>query len=129
MEKENFISKMVHIIKEAFVKGRQQERDVIFIIMVAFMKVALKIIKLQALGVIMILFKDMYMKGSGFRMYLQGKVNRNSPMDHIIKVNLKTELKMEKEDIFRIQESMKETLKMANLMEGDHLLTLTIENM
>ena len=50
-------------------------------------------------------------------------------MDLIMKVNLKMELKMEKEDIYRIQEYMKEILKMANLKGGDHLLMLIIENM
>lgn len=129
MEKVNFILKMVRIIKVAFAKEKQQERVDIFIIMVAFMKVELKIMKLQALGVIMTLFKDMYMKGYGLKMCLQDKVNKNSPMDLIIKANLKTELKMEKGDIYRIQESMKEILKMANLMDEDHLLMLTIENM
>lgn len=129
MEKVNFILKMVRIIKVAFAKEKQQEKDDIFIIMVAFMKVELKIIKLQALEVIMTLFKDMYMKGYGLKMCPQDKGNKNSPMDLIIKVNLKMELKMEKGDIYRIQESMKEILKMANLMEEDHLLMLTIENM
>ena len=50
-------------------------------------------------------------------------------MDLITKANLKTELKMEKEDIYQIQESMKEILKMVNLMEEDLLLMLITENM
>ena len=129
MEKVNFILKMVLIMKAVFVKERQQEKGDTFIIMAVFMKVELKIIKLQALVVIMTLFKDMYMKGSGLKTSLQVKVNKNSPMDLIMKVNLKMELKMEKEDIYRIQEYMKEILKMANLKGGDHLLMLIIENM
>lgn len=129
MEKVNFILKMVLIMKAVFVKERQQEKGDTFIIMAVFMKVELKIIKLQALVVIMTLFKDMYMKGSGLKTSLQVKVNKNSPMDLIMKVNLKMELKMEKEDIYRILEYMKEILKMANLKGGDHLLMLIIENM
>lgn len=129
MEKVNFILKMVLIMKAVFVKEKQQEKEDTFIIMAVFMKVELKIIKLQALVVIMTLFKDMYMKGSGLKTSLQVKVNKNSPMDLIMKVNLKMELKMEKEDIYRIQEYMKEILKMANLKGGDHLLMLIIENM
>lgn len=129
MEKVNFILKMVLIMKVAFVKEKQQEKGDTFIIMAVFMKVELKIIKLQALVVIMTLFKDMYMKGSGLKTSLQVKVNKNSPMDLIMRVNLKMELKMEKEDIYRIQEYMKEILKMANLKGGDHLLMLIIENM
>lgn len=129
MEKVNFILRMVHIIKGAFVKVKQLVKDDIFIIMDAYMKEVLKIMKLQAMVVIMILFRVMYMRDFGLKMCLQVRVNKNSRMDLITKANLKTELKMEKEDIYQIQESMKEILKMVNLMEEDLLLMLITENM
>lgn len=129
MEKVNFILRMVHIIKGAFVKVKQLVKDDIFIIMDAYMKEVLKIMKLQAMVVIMTLFRVMYTRDFGLKMCLQVRVNKNSRMDLITKANLKTELKMEKEDIYQIQESMKEILKMVNLMEEDLLLMLITENM
>ena len=122
MEKESFILKMGHTIKELLIMEVHRDKVDIFIIMDVFMKVRLKIMRLQGLVHITMLFRVIIMKETGFSIFHQVSVNKSFLMVHTMKVILKMELKMAKEGTFQTPVFTKEILRMENLMAKEALL-------
>jgi hypothetical protein len=88
MAKVNFFLQTALIIKEHFCWDMPMDKAGIFLIMDAFIKEILKIMKLTEKGPFMIRFKAMNIMDIGLTTCLQEKVNKSLPMDHITKDSL-----------------------------------------